>query len=335
MNAQSVIKKYNAFNGKVVDYTMLDEFFHQVKDVVCVVDKSSMHYEHVKLIEKRVGKTLKVIGKGKVKIQVEPIIAKRKKKKKTVIKPLAGVKKELDNKVDVVEFKPVEKSKSKEPYAVDAAVLAGVDFKEYKLTGRWKNEIGDKLYSDNQLMFWGMPGHGKTVLQLQLAQYIAEELKLPVLYIANEEFKRSTLAQKIKQFKIGHPNLKFAKSINEKEIGKYAVVFFDSINSLGMSLKEYLKFRERHADKLFVLVVQSTKDGNFRGGQDWEHEVDIAGEVINRKLIIRKHRLDPDNAKKAEKMATQQAIKEARKKKEIRQAIFSQVNDKKLKPVQP
>jgi antirestriction protein ArdC len=232
------------------------------------------------------------------------------------------------------EQKEVAKKQTSNSYAVDASVLAGIDFKQYKLTSRWKSELGDFINSDNQLMFWGMPGHGKTVLQLQLAQYFAEVLGLDTLYIANEEFKRSTLAKKIKDFKIGHPKLKFAKTIDEKEISKYQVVFFDSINSLGMTLKDYLKFRERHSDKVFVLVVQSTKDGNFRGGQEWEHEVDIAGEVINRKLTLRKHRLDSNLAKKAEQMAMKAAINEAKKKKEIRQAI-SNKSTKEIKTVTP
>ncbi|MFO0414898.1 MAG: hypothetical protein ACK52I_22220 [Pseudomonadota bacterium] len=446
MNAVSLVKKYNSFNGKLVDYQELDTFYHQVKDVVCVVGKGTEHDKIVRLIQNRVGKTLKIIGKDKVRLLVTPLIIPQTKptkkvklpsessgKKKVKIASVPGVKASVSQAIaDLVKAKPekygkkamamqllyskfkdadtaelednhfitkmlekqqwIEFEKSgnvyseysitsdgkkvlesikerinslqvkkqggelfenlngsqkqvdknevpkpstkKEAYAVDASVLAGIDFKQYKLTGRWKSELGDFINSDNQLMFWGMPGHGKTVLQLQLAQYFAEVLSLDTLYIANEEFKRSTLADKIKRFKIGHPKLKFAKTIDEKEISKYQVVFFDSINSLGMTLKDYLKFRERHSDKVFVLVVQSTKDGNFRGGQEWEHEVDIAGEVINRKLTLRKHRLDPNLAKKAEQMAMKAAISEAKKKKEIRQAI-SNKSTKEIKTVTP
>lgn len=50
------------------------------------------------------------------------------------------------------------------------------------------------------------------------------------------------------------------------------------------------------------MIVQSTKDGDFRGGKEWEHEMDIAGEVVNRQLRLRKNRMDSGFIKKVQKL---------------------------------
>ncbi|MCF8255535.1 MAG: DNA repair protein RadA [Bacteroidia bacterium] len=174
-------------------------------------------------------------------------------------------------------------------------------------------------------MVWGQPGNGKTVWLLNFAQYLAEKLKQRVLYIANEEWNRSTLTEKINQFKIGNENLKITKDLESVKsaglsVNDFDVVFFDSINSLGFDLKQYKKFAEENPGKIYILIVQSTKDGDFRGGKDWEHEVDIAGEIVQRKLELRKNRLDKNFlqkqlAREAKEKADKQKEKDSLKKK--------------------
>lgn len=210
---------------------------------------------------------------------------------------------------------------------VSAASLKDVTFHPIPLSGAWK-KIFCKLHSDTQVMVWGMPGSGKSVMLLLFAQAMAAAGQ-KVLYIANEEFGRSTFAEKLRDFHIEHSHLKFCQHIDESIFPKFDIVFFDSVNSTGLTLDNYRKMREKWADKCFVLIVQATKDGDFRGGKDWEHEVDVAGEVANRKLILRKHRLDPDNAKKAEQLRSQEQIKEAGHRAHIKEAIKKQILNKK------
>lgn len=197
---------------------------------------------------------------------------------------------------------------------VSASDISKLSFKKLELDGSYKKEFGE-LFSDTQIMIWGAPGNGKTVWLLNFAQYLAEKLNQRVLYIANEEWNRSTLTEKIIQFKIGHENLKVTKDLDSLKqaglsIDDFDVVFFDSINSLGMDLKSYKTFVEANPGKVYVLIVQSTKDGDFRGGKDWEHEVDVAGEIHQRKLELRKNRLDKDFLKKLnEKAQVAQKVK--------------------------
>lgn len=197
---------------------------------------------------------------------------------------------------------------------VSAQDISNLRFNKIELDGEYKKEFG-ALFSDTQVMIWGQPGNGKTVWLLKFAQYLAEKLGQRVLYVANEEWNRSTMTEKINQFKIGHALLKISKDLDSLKsagltINDFDVVFFDSINSLGMDLKSYKEFVDKNPGKIYVLIVQSTKDGDFRGGKDWEHEVDIAGEILNRKLELRKNRLDKDFlAKQQAREAKQKADK--------------------------
>lgn len=205
---------------------------------------------------------------------------------------------------------------------VRADQLAGLTFKEIPLDGEWKLEF-NKLMSDTQVMIWGVPGSGKTVKLLKFAQYLAEK-GLPTLYVANEEFGRSSFTEKIREFRIGHTNLFFAKDLPEDMDG-YQVIFLDSVQSLGMDLAAYKEFRQAYPNKLTIAIIQSTKDGDFRGGKDWEHEVDIAGEVVSRKMLMHKNRLDPDHASKAEKIQIEHLVKEKTKSAKIKETVKQKI----------
>jgi antirestriction protein ArdC len=208
---------------------------------------------------------------------------------------------------------------------VDASQIGSLKFSKIDLDGDYKTDFL-KIYSDTQMMIWGSPGSGKTVYTLKFAQYLAEKKNLKVLYVAHEELGRSTFTEKIIEFNIGHANLKFVKSLEalsaaNLSLDDFDAIFFDSINSIGWTLEDYRKFSEANPGIVKVLVVQSTKDGDFRGGKDWEHEVDIAGEVKNRNMILRKNRLDQEFAKKSDDQLIEEAVKDQKRKNLIREKV--------------
>lgn len=202
-----------------------------------------------------------------------------------------------------------------------ATDLAGINFYQHDL-GPFKKDF-HRINSDSNVMIWGKPGHGKTVKLLQFAQHLATTGKR-VLYISNEEYGKSTLAEKINEFKIGHDNLYFAGTLDEIDLNNFEVIFFDSINSMGLTSHDVKALDRKHPNKLFVLVVQTTKEGDFRGGKDWEHLVDIAGEVRNRKMILRKNRLDANFKEKAEKILVDEMVKEKLHESKIKQLVKEQ-----------
>lgn len=205
---------------------------------------------------------------------------------------------------------------------LSGADIAAMNFKKLELTGPWKIDLGS-LYMDEQLMFWGSPGSGKTVYILRLAKYLAQDLGLKVLYVANEELGRSSFTEKMKQFNIHAPNLNFTRDL-KADVAPYDVVVLDSVNSLRMSLDGYIKFHDEHPGKMFIVVVQSTKDGDFRGGQDWEHEMDFAGELVDRALIVHKNRYDSEFNQKRDQFMIDKQVREQATKKMIRQKVKEQ-----------
>ena len=207
---------------------------------------------------------------------------------------------------------------------VDAQTLAGISYSTFDLAPEWKKEF-HKINSDSVLMIWGKPGSGKTVKLLKLAQHLSMDLKKKVLYIAEEEYGRSTLADKLTEHKIGNGNLSFAPDMDEKILSHFDAIFLDSVNSMHLTPADIKDLIRKYPGKLWVLIVQTTKEGDFRGGRDWEHLVDIAGEVVNRKMILRKNRLDPNNKAKADKLMVDEIVTEKKQAQEIKDLVKQKI----------
>lgn len=186
--------------------------------------------------------------------------------------------------------------------------------------GPYKKDF-HRMFSDTIVQVHGMPGHGKTVYLLKKAQYRAAHTNDNVLYVAREEYGRSVFDMKLKEHNIGHKNLRFRKSLEAEDLKWATVIFLDSVTALKLNHEDVETLASDYPNRNWFVVLQSTKGGDFRGSQEWEHLVDIAGEVRNRKLILSKNRLDPNNSTKMEKLLTDDAIQEAKKKKVIREAV--------------
>lgn len=211
--------------------------------------------------------------------------------------------------------------------------LSGVDYQYYEHDlGEFQPEF-HRLNSDANAMFHGQPGHGKTYKFLKLAKHFADQGK-KTLYIAKEEFGRSTLKEKLNELGIDdtkpYPNLTIQGGFVESDIEKSDVVFFDSVQALKLTPEKVDALDKKYPNRTFILIVQTTKDGDYKGGKEWEHLVDVAGEVVNRKLILFKNRFDKDNAAKEAELRKEEAIDTATKRIEIQQAVKNR-----LKPTAP
>ncbi len=170
-----------------------------------------------------------------------------------------------------------------------AEEMANRKFDMLNFSEPWLSLIG-KPASNFTIMFHGEPGAGKTTLLLKFAQYLALNLG-KVLYISSEEFAASTLTEKINELLNPlPPNLSFTENLKEADLSDYEFVILDSINDLGLNLQEYKALRKEHPNVAFILILQHTKDGRYRGGKDWEHEVEIAGKVENGTVTIYRNR---------------------------------------------
>ncbi len=140
------------------------------------------------------------------------------------------------------------------------------------------------------MMLHGEPGAGKTTFLLQFANYLAENFG-KVLYVSSEEFAASTMTEKVNELLNPFPpNLFFVENFKGVDLSDYEFVILDSVNDLGLKLQDYKDLRKAHPETAFILILQHTKDGNYRGGKDWEHEIEIAGEVQSGSITIYRNR---------------------------------------------
>jgi hypothetical protein len=143
------------------------------------------------------------------------------------------------------------------------------------------------------LMLHGEPHNGKTIFLLKFAQYLAENFG-DVLYVSSEEFASPTMTKKVNEFLNPLPQrLHFAENLQDPDLSQYQFVILDSVNDLGLKINEYKEMRKEHPDTAFIFILQHTKAGDFRGGKDWEHIAEIAGEVHKGVVTTTKNRYAP------------------------------------------
>ena len=143
------------------------------------------------------------------------------------------------------------------------------------------------------MMFHGEPHNGKTIFLLKLAQYLAENFG-DVLYVSSEEFASPTMTKKVNEFLNPLPSrLHFAENLQDPDLTDYQFIILDSVNDLGLKINEYKELRKEHPNKAFIFILQHTKAGDFKGGKDWEHISEIAGEVHKGVVNITKNRYAP------------------------------------------
>lgn len=144
--------------------------------------------------------------------------------------------------------------------------------------GPYKKYFGEVAHNFD-MMLHGEPGAGKTYFLLKLANWYANNLG-NVLFISDEEFGTLTLQNKIAETKSNSPNLYFSKGLKGVDVSKFDLVILDSINSIGLTLEQYIALRAQNPDLGVIAIMQKNKDGSYKGGKDWEHEFEIAGELI-------------------------------------------------------
>jgi hypothetical protein len=165
-----------------------------------------------------------------------------------------------------------------EPTVISSSELAGMDFETIGLKGKYRELIGDPSVGFSAMVF-GLPKSGKSTLCIDFAKYLAENHG-KVLYVAIEEGFGYTLKEKFERLGAIHPNLVIAEKIPD-DLSPYQFVFIDSVSKAGLSNADLSSLRKNNPKTAFVFIFHTTKEGNFRGKQDFAHDVDVIVEVEN------------------------------------------------------
>jgi hypothetical protein len=165
-----------------------------------------------------------------------------------------------------------------EPTVISSSELAGMDFETIGLKGKYRELIGDPSVGFSAMVF-GLPKSGKSTLCIDFAKYLAENHG-KVLYVAIEEGFGYTLKEKFERLGAIHPNLIIAEKIPD-DLSPYQFVFIDSVSKAKLTSQAISKLRKDNPKTAFVFIFHTTKEGNFRGQQDFAHDVDVIIEVEN------------------------------------------------------
>jgi predicted ATP-dependent serine protease len=157
--------------------------------------------------------------------------------------------------------------------------FANLEFNTIGLRGKWHNLIGDPSPNFTAMVF-GKPKMGKSYLCIDFAGYIARNHG-KVLYVAKEEGLDFTLQKKLNDKEVKHPNL-FVASAMPNDLTPYDFIFLDSVNKLGLLPEDLTALKRKYPTKSFIYIFQTTKEGNFRGANSFQHDVDVVVEIPER-----------------------------------------------------
>jgi predicted ATP-dependent serine protease len=172
--------------------------------------------------------------------------------------------------------------------STSTGIMSSRDLKDYRydnydFDGKWLDLVG-KPAKKFHMMVYGRPKQGKSYFCFDLAQYLSNFGK--VLYIAAEEGFSATLQKKLEDMGGDNDNLDFANFRDYETIKNalpghdYRFVVIDSVNYIRIEPEQIEELKADNPRMALITVQQATKDGKFRGSQQFAHNCDIIIEVI-------------------------------------------------------
>jgi len=154
--------------------------------------------------------------------------------------------------------------------------FTNMQFSTIGLKDKWLDFIGDPVPGFTAMVY-GRPKMGKSYLCVDFAGYLARNHG-KVLYVAKEEKLDATLQKKLRDKDVANENLFVADNL-PKDLSEYQFVILDSVNKLGLNPQDLAKLKADNPGVCFIYVFQTTKEGKFRGTNEFQHDVDVVIEV--------------------------------------------------------
>jgi len=170
---------------------------------------------------------------------------------------------------------------------MQSGIMSSYDLRDYEYdVWPFEGEYADFMGQPSRpfaLNIFGVPKSGKSTWCFKFAQYLANFG--PVLYVAAEEGFSMTLQHKLRQFAGTHENLDFANFRTYEQInsalqgGNYDFCVIDSINFIRMEVEQLEDLKKENPTVSIIAIMQATKNGQFRGSQEFMHNCDIIVKV--------------------------------------------------------
>ncbi len=154
--------------------------------------------------------------------------------------------------------------------------FAKMQFDSIGFKGKWLDFIGDPAQGFTAMVF-GKPKMGKSYLCIDFAGYLSRNHG-KVLYVAKEEKLDATLQKKLNDTNVKNPNL-FVSDYLPSNLSEFDYVFLDSVNKMELQPNDLEALKTNFPNVSFIYVFQTTKEGNFRGSNHFQHDVDVVIEI--------------------------------------------------------
>lgn len=207
--------------------------------------------------------------------------------KPETIKRYKTIIEKYENAYDDIDDEPIEKKPKRKSIGLNGTsqnngkIMSSMDFANMEfstigLKDKWLKFIGDPAPGFTTMVY-GRPKMGKSYLCVDFAGYLARNHG-KVLYVAKEEKLDATLQKKLKDKDVVNDNLFVADNL-PKDLSEYQFVILDSVNKLGLNPQDLAKLKSDNPSISFIYIFQSTKEGKFRGTNEFQHDVDVVIEV--------------------------------------------------------
>lgn len=145
------------------------------------------------------------------------------------------------------------------------------------LKGEYLYLIGDPAPGFYMLLT-GLPGHGKSTFAVKFSEYFYNNHGR-VLYLASEQPGINKPLQDLLNRFSGSFDIDTRPTGKPSEIIQdakgYDLLVLDSVNNMRMAPDDVNKIRKALPKLSIVAIMQSTKDGGFKGSQEFLHDCDI------------------------------------------------------------
>ena len=171
----------------------------------------------------------------------------------------------------------------------NSPIISAVSYRNQKIDtikfdSHYRYLLG-KPPQDFYMIVHGQSGHGKSYWTIQFSEYFQRNHG-DVIYFAAEQRGINLAVQNILNevkgtFKVHTEPRNLTLSDIIKFANQYDMIVFDSFNEMNLQPEEIKQIRQS-SKAAIVGVLQSTKDGNFKGENTWLHDTDIMVQLVNR-----------------------------------------------------
>ena len=166
---------------------------------------------------------------------------------------------------------------------------SALDFRNKKInTIKFKRDYRQLLGlppEDFYMIVHGQSGHGKSYWAIQFAEYFQRNHGKVLYYAAEQRGDNLALQNMMNEIEATFYHEKEPRKLTVPQIIKdannYDLLVFDSFNEMDFSPEDVRTIRQS-GKAAIVGILQSTKDGQFKGNNTWLHDTDIMVRIENR-----------------------------------------------------